>query len=69
MSRVTRSAFSSRSPIGLGQVGDFQRDRLAIDQAHAFDLRHDLAFGHLQTLGDELVGGMNLKLRRRLITS
>lgn len=38
------------------QVGDFQRDRLAVDQAHAFDLRDDFTFGHLQTLGDTLVG-------------
>ncbi|MNV63081.1 hypothetical protein D3C71_1556580 [compost metagenome] len=42
---------------GLGQVSDFQGNRLAIDQAHTFDLRHDLAFGDLQTLGHELVGG------------
>ncbi|MCY1373349.1 hypothetical protein D9M69_606190 [compost metagenome] len=41
----------------LGQVSDFQGNRLAIDQAHTFDLRHDLAFGDLQTLGHELVGG------------
>lgn len=40
---------------GFGQVGDFQRDRLTIDQPYAFDLRDDLAFDDLQTLGDAFV--------------
>ncbi|MNS70438.1 hypothetical protein D3C72_1037810 [compost metagenome] len=42
---------------GFGQVGDFQRNRLAVDQTHPFDLRHGLAFGNLQTFGDQFVGG------------
>ncbi|MNI61095.1 hypothetical protein D3C73_1163460 [compost metagenome] len=46
---------------GLGQVSDFQGNRLAIDQAHTFDLRHDLPFGDLQTLGHQLVGGNELE--------
>lgn len=41
---------------GFGQIGDFQRDRLTVDQAYAFDLRDGFAFGNLQTLGDALVG-------------
>ncbi len=41
---------------GFGQVGNFQRDRLAVDQAHAFDLRDDFTLGELQTLGHTLVG-------------
>ncbi|MNO83280.1 hypothetical protein D3C76_745810 [compost metagenome] len=42
---------------GFGQVGDFQRNRLAVDQPYPLDLRHGLAFGNLQAFGDQLVGG------------
>ncbi len=55
MSRVTRSAFSRRSPSACG-IGDFQRNRLAVDQPHPLDLAHRAALFHPQALGHPRAG-------------